>query len=164
MSEKSFVLLRHGIQDGLAPRGPNSYGIKQVRSTASELMGRGIRPDIALHSVAKWAERTAQIITEAYKKAGQELNIPTLKREGLTAVVGDVSHELRQIEDQYDFALLVSHDPLIRKAIDQLGIKDRESYSVAYAAGFFVETNATSWANLRPENVRSAYYIGFAPK
>jgi len=105
---------------------------------------KGLLPDIILSSTARRARDTTQIVAEKCGYDGEIRFIPDLYR----ADVEDVLGILQGLEDRFNIALVVGHNPDLEMLLSVL-IDEDESLPTAALAQ--VELSIQSWKELDPE-------------
>jgi phosphohistidine phosphatase len=127
---------------------------------AAPLMGevigkKGLSPDVIISSPARRASQTAELVRPAL---GTEAEI-VFDRRIYEADVGALREIVQQIDDQYDTAMLVGHNPTIAEFLQYLTGRIETMPTAAVAV---VELDIGRWAEMTNDSGRLAAI--FRPK
>lgn len=122
----------------------NKRGKREAPQMGKLLKDKELLPDVILSSTARRARDTAQIAAEKCGYEGEIRYIPDLYR----ADVEDFLGILQGLEDRFDTAMLVGHNPDLEMLLSAL-TGEEESLSTAALAQ--VELPIHSWKELDPE-------------
>ena len=148
MGVKTIIMMRHGHVDDYRQLTP--HGISQVQSVASLLLDKKIVPDVIECSPRDRTKQTADICVKQFQTNGQALGVKTRVNRGLE--LEDIPMVIAFLPDEFDTALLISHEPDIQKCLDFYMLAfDRVSHAEAYV----LKTTAENWERAtRPQDIK----------
>ena len=147
---KTILILRHAKSSWKDSdlsghdRPLNKRGKREAPQMGQLLKEKGLLPEVILSSTARRARDTAQIAAENCSYDGEIRYIPDLYR----ADVEDILGILQGLEDRFETAMLVGHNPELEML---LSVLSGEEESLTTAALAQVELPIQSWKELDPE-------------
>lgn len=152
---KKLLLIRHAQA---SPHNESDFermltmrGIKEANSIANKLKQLGLVPDFLLSSPAKRTHSTASIVVDNLKitNKGYDERIYDASTFTLLKVINDIDNE-------YDFAAIVGHNPGIAQIILELTGNYRD---MPTAAAVLISFEVNEWALVHSNTGTISYYV-----
>jgi phosphohistidine phosphatase len=137
---KTAVFMRHGhAEEGSDDhaRDLTPEGRRAVQETAQELRASDFAPDVIITSSACRTRATAELVAQAL---GFERSLVE-RRDLYLAEPAEYLAAVRELEEGFETALLVAHNPGLEGLAQRLG----RSRRLRPAAYFLVSSRAASW-------------------
>jgi phosphohistidine phosphatase SixA len=116
---QNVILMRHGK----ASVGLTNYGVKQAESMATRLIANDLIPDVILTSPLPRAVETAMSLTRIFHDHDDTHEVQIIEVKELTcdAPADPAISVLKKIDDKYQTALIVTHQPNIEDLSSAFG-------------------------------------------
>lgn len=156
---KRIFLMRHAKSSWKHPspdykRGLKKRGKKDAKLVAKELKKRYMTPQVIISSSAKRAKLTAKIV-----KKNLDKDLPLiLDKELYDTSWKRYLKEIRKIDNKYDSAMVVAHNPMISELALKLTGKSVLEWMPTSAVAV-IECDSNSWGNIGKNRCHLMLYI-----
>ncbi len=159
---KRLYLLRHAMamseySDGDKGRKLAPKGKEDAVALGKMMKKQGYIPQVILCSPATRTKETLQAVNDS-------LNVDNITKSEIlyTGSTGDYLYEIQKLDDKYDSALIVAHNPSIYELVILLGGQGKEFNLQRLSEGYqpatlsVIDCECASWAEIQPvENTLS---------
>jgi phosphohistidine phosphatase len=146
---RELLVMRHAKSDWESgastdfERPLNKRGLKAAAFMGSVLKERQLIPDLIIHSPAKRAKKTFQLLSKEMDYTGDVLEVKGFYFGG----VSEVYEQVRAIGDDYKRVLIIGHNPTWEQLVEEL-TAGRNHVTMPTAAIARVLLSLESWADV----------------